>query len=169
MRSGRDCYGSPTFHGVNLVEGTTGCNPVGTVITLDPALGALADNGGPTLTQLPASSSPAIDATPCDTTITVDQRNISRPAGAACDLGAVEVAPLTFDVTLAATPDRVNVGVQSVPIGSIPAAVLGTAYPSNDTDTTEDRRSPASHWRASRSLGSTSRAPRWPASRWPGS
>ena len=43
----------------------------------------------------------------------IDQRNIARPSGAACDLGAVELAPLTFSVSLAATPAKVNVGVQT--------------------------------------------------------
>jgi hypothetical protein len=136
--SARDCYGSPTFQGVNLVESTPGCNPAGTVIQLDPALDPLADNGGPTLTQMPRLGSPVIDATPCDPAILIDQRNTARPFGAACDLGAVELAPLSFSVSLAATPAQVNVGVQTVPIANIPTSVLATAYPSASTSSTAD-------------------------------
>jgi len=68
---------------------------------LDPVLGALGGNGGPTATRLPQSGSPLIDAIPnaaCQTPpvavgITTDQRGFARPeaAGGACDIGAVEV------------------------------------------------------------------------------
>jgi hypothetical protein len=52
----------------------------------DPLLGALADNGGPTLTMLPMAGSPAIGAgAMCPA---VDQRGQPRPT--ACTLGAVE-------------------------------------------------------------------------------
>jgi predicted outer membrane repeat protein len=64
----------------------------------DPGLGALADNGGPTQTRLPQSGSPLIDAIPSDSCqadgasgISADQRGVSRPQGAGCDIGAVEV------------------------------------------------------------------------------
>ena len=66
---------------------------------IDAKLGPLADYGGPTLTHALLSGSPAIDggnpATPgsggtaCPTT---DQRGETRPSGAACDVGSVEVA-----------------------------------------------------------------------------
>lgn len=67
-----------------------------------PELGALAANGGPTLTVLPAAASPLVDAIPngsCDadlaTGITTDQRGFPRPGSASesCDVGAVEVQP----------------------------------------------------------------------------
>jgi Putative pectate lyase-like adhesive domain len=68
----------------------------------DPGLGALADNGGPTLTRLPQTGSPLIDAIPsasCQADgasgITTDQRGVSRPQGGGCDIGAVEVAGVT--------------------------------------------------------------------------
>ena len=67
----------------------------------DPRLGLLADNGGPTQTQLPQTGSPSIDAIPNDacqtaplaTGITTDQRQLARPkqSGGKCDIGAVEV------------------------------------------------------------------------------
>jgi LPXTG-motif cell wall-anchored protein len=61
----------------------------------DPALGALADNGGPTRTYLPDRlTSPLVDAIPfvlCPVAVTADQRGIPRPQGNGCDIGAVEV------------------------------------------------------------------------------
>jgi hypothetical protein len=56
----------------------------------DPLLGALADNGGTTLTHLPQPGSPAIDAAG-DVCPAADQRGFARPGGARCDVGAVEV------------------------------------------------------------------------------
>ena len=90
------------------------------------------------MTQMPRPGSPALDATPCDPAILIDQRNIPRPSGAACDLGAVELSPLTFSVSLAATPAKVNVGVQTLPISNIPTSVLATAYPAASTSSTAD-------------------------------
>jgi CSLREA domain-containing protein len=66
----------------------------GTGISADPMLDPLADNGGPTQTMRLQPGSPAIDQVPssgagCPAT---DQRGVTRPAGAACDIGAYEVA-----------------------------------------------------------------------------
>jgi hypothetical protein len=69
--------------------------PSGTGISVDPMLDPLADNGGPTQTMRLEPLSPAIDQVPasgagCPAT---DQRGVARPGGAACDIGAYEVAP----------------------------------------------------------------------------
>ena len=63
----------------------------------DPQLGALANNGGPTLTHLPLPGSPVIDAGAASPVCPdVDQRGEARPvdgdgsSGAECDIGAVE-------------------------------------------------------------------------------
>jgi hypothetical protein len=62
------------------------------ILNTDPQLGALADNGGPTQTMLPAYSSPAIDAQPAAAcALTTDQRGQPRPQNRACDMGAVEL------------------------------------------------------------------------------
>ena len=60
---------------------------------LDPQLGDLADNGGPTQTRLPQNGSPAIDAG--NTSATTDQRGVARPQGARKDIGAVETSGST--------------------------------------------------------------------------
>lgn len=64
----------------------------------DPGLGPLANNGGPTQTRLPQTGSPLIDAisaASCQADgasgITTDQRGVTRPQAAECDIGAVEV------------------------------------------------------------------------------
>ena len=60
---------------------------------LDPLLGSLADNGGPTLTHLPGPGSPTIDGGRGTYCPLQDQRGIARPKGFFCDIGAVEVDP----------------------------------------------------------------------------
>jgi parallel beta-helix repeat protein/predicted outer membrane repeat protein len=69
----------------------------GNIFNKDPQLGPLADNGGPTQTQLPAATSPAVNAgdpafTPPPAT---DQRGVDFPrvADARIDIGAVERQP----------------------------------------------------------------------------
>lgn len=81
-------------------------------LTGDPQLGALADNGGPTLTHMPIVGSPVLDAGDnivcgTGTAITTDQRGVARDDGS-CDIGAVEgtvslvtPASVQFDSTTA--------------------------------------------------------------------
>jgi hypothetical protein len=62
---------------------------------VDPKLGPLQDNGGPAATRAIAPDSPALDAVPasgahCTAT---DERGVSRPQSAACDIGAFELVP----------------------------------------------------------------------------
>jgi hypothetical protein len=80
----------PTDGGHNLSWPDATCPGV----NVDPKLGALASNGGPTQTFALQSGSPAIDAVPpagagCPST---DQRSVSRPQGPSCDIGAFELA-----------------------------------------------------------------------------
>src|SRR5205085_3011026 len=59
---------------------------------IDPNLGLLLDNGGPTKTQVPNPGSPAINrGGSCPAT---DQRGFLRGPVAPCDSGAVEVGAL---------------------------------------------------------------------------
>ena len=55
-------------------------------------LAPLADNGGPTYTHRPGVNSDALDAGPASC-INQDQRQLARPSGANCDIGAIEVHP----------------------------------------------------------------------------
>jgi hypothetical protein len=62
-------------------------------------LGPLANNGGPTFTQLAPAASLLVDAIPvgtaslCDGSTPTDQRGVARPQGTACDIGSVERRP----------------------------------------------------------------------------
>jgi hypothetical protein len=100
-----DSGGSVTDGGYNISSDDT-CGFSGTSMSsINPLLGPLADNGGPTLTHAPGYFSLAIDAIPlgsngCGALITTDQRGVSRPQGTACDIGAVEGwVTLTTSVT----------------------------------------------------------------------
>jgi CSLREA domain-containing protein len=57
---------------------------------IDPKLGPLANNGGPTQTHALLLGSPAIDAASTPDCPTIDQRGVLRPQGAACDIGSYE-------------------------------------------------------------------------------
>jgi CSLREA domain-containing protein len=95
---GRACSGPVTSGGYNVAPDAT-CAFAGTgdIQSVNPLLGALAANGGPTQTRLPGAGSPAISRIPvgtaglCDGTLAVDQRGVARPQGPACDSGSVEV------------------------------------------------------------------------------
>ena len=103
-----DCFkasGTITDGGHNLVEtqSTGPTNSCGfadgvndTIVGQDPNLGPLANNGGPTQTHALLTGSPAIDAG--DTALTDDQRGVTRPKGAADDIGAFERASLRFTI-----------------------------------------------------------------------
>jgi CSLREA domain-containing protein len=95
-----DCYDGATSGGGNVL-GSSGTfeddcgfaapgDLVGTTAApIDPNLGTLVDNGGPTRTQVPNPGSPAIDrGGTCPET---DQRGFFRAPAAPCDAGAVEV------------------------------------------------------------------------------
>ena len=102
--TGPDCATSlvtVTSGGFNIFGNTAGCTIAGAtandLVGVDPLLGALAPNGGPTLTRMIAAGSPAQNAAnPGGCTgagnlpLTTDQRGSARPVGAACDIGAIE-------------------------------------------------------------------------------
>lgn len=87
---GPNCFGV-TDGGYNLSSDSSGgfTHPF-SLENVDPRLGPLAANGGPTLTLAPLPDSPAIDAGPATGCAANDQRGNARPFGPACDLGAVE-------------------------------------------------------------------------------
>jgi hypothetical protein len=113
--TGGNCYANPPISsaGYNLSDdGTCGFNATGdqnnvASIGLDPH--GLRNNGGPTQTIALLPTSVAVDAIPvsaCTDTngnpVATDQRGISRPQGAGCDIGAfeyVESVPLTFSTS----------------------------------------------------------------------
>jgi uncharacterized repeat protein (TIGR01451 family) len=90
-----NCSAGPiTIAGPDLQDGT---DCTGFTVHGDPRLGPLQNNGGPTDTLEPASTSPAVGAGTNSSCAPVDQRGGARPApgGGQCDIGAVELNSLT--------------------------------------------------------------------------
>src|SRR5262245_1100760 len=99
--AGPDCHGTLTSRGFNLIVNATDCtfdgDTSGDLLDKPADLGPLQDNGGPTFTHALLMDRAALDAgnpgTPgsgdptCEAT---DQRNVSRPQGPRCDIGAFE-------------------------------------------------------------------------------
>lgn len=82
--------GSVVSGGHNLLQDGS-CSPVaGDLVGVDPLLGPLADNGGPTQTHTLLAGSPAVDAAGAASAPATDQRGVARPVGAGPDIGAVE-------------------------------------------------------------------------------
>jgi hypothetical protein len=92
--SASNCVGTLTDGGHNISSDAS-CNfsSPGSLNSTDPKLGPFGDYGGPTATIPLLSGSPAIDAGDSAACPAVDQRGISKPYGAGCDIGAFESAP----------------------------------------------------------------------------
>jgi hypothetical protein len=119
---GMDCFlsvgSSINSLDYNLVQQVGGCLIGGTttnnVTGVDPALGPLADNGGPTKTRAVGVGSVALDAANNATCVAADQRGIVRPqdgdgvGGAQCDIGAFEFVPT-------AVPPTTTTSTSSIP------------------------------------------------------
>ncbi len=106
----RDCYSSLPVNsqGYNIIGDSYGCLIAvasGDQLDVNPELGALQDNGGPTSTYSMYANSPAIDkGNPAGCTdqngdpLDIDQRGYPRPldgdqdGASSCDIGAVEAA-----------------------------------------------------------------------------
>lgn len=99
--AGNTAAGSPDISGpvtatYSLVGTSDGGHGVtggtdGNLVGVDPLLDVLADNGGPTQTHALQSGSPAIDAGNNADCPALDQRGITRPQGAVCDMGSFEL------------------------------------------------------------------------------
>jgi CSLREA domain-containing protein len=82
--------GDGTDSGISNTDG----NQVGNVSPhdspIDPRIGPLAQNGGPTRTHALQADSPALDAASTSDCPRTDQRGVLRPQGAGCDIGSYE-------------------------------------------------------------------------------
>jgi hypothetical protein len=104
---GTPAAASPTLTGYNAVGIVSGAACAfsaanNDLVGVDPMIGTLADNGGPTLTMVPFAGSPLIDAgdpAGCRDSLGAllpkDQRGFARTAGLRCDIGAVEISSST--------------------------------------------------------------------------
>src|SRR4029453_4467700 len=104
--------GTVTSHGYNVCSdnGSGLLTGPGDQVNTDPLLGPLQDNGGPTLTHMPFSGSPAIDAGDPNFTLprNHDKRGpcFYRVFGRRIDVGSVETQPQPRCVTPAPRPLR---------------------------------------------------------------
>ena len=141
LSGGALCNVAATSFGYNFASDST-CGLTSTGDTQDAApssaqLGALLDNGGLTLTQLPLITSPLVGAIPdgaCTTgpaaAVTADQRGFARPniVSGTCDIGALQLTPM---VSATVTGSTIVIGIReftstaTVTIHSDPV-VLGT-------------------------------------------
>jgi len=127
-----DCSGGVTDAGYNLDDDTT-CGFLAqnqSQSGVNPELGPLQANGGPTETLAPGPTSPVLDTIPTGTSLNAttvcpgtDQRGVDRPeasVGANCDIGAVELAVPVAGAQSYGTP--VNQAL-SEPPGSLQSGV----------------------------------------------
>lgn len=95
-----------------------GFHAAGDLINKDPVLGPLQNNGGPVQTMALQPGSPAVDAGGANACPATDARGALRPAGAACDIGAFELATpaaTTGPASMIAAGSAVISGVASNP------------------------------------------------------
>lgn len=96
--------GTITDAGHNLSsDASCAFGATGSVNNIDPMLGPLADNGGPTLTMALLPGSPAIDTAGTLNSPATDQRGFPRPVAAAADIGAYEYGTWLLRITRPAT------------------------------------------------------------------
>jgi hypothetical protein len=105
-----DTSGTFTSQGHNLIGATNGSSGwvasdfKGSIVSpLNPLIGPLQNNGGPTLTIALLMGSPAIDAGDDavlgpPTNLTIDQRGYPRKSGLHADIGAFELQPATLSI-----------------------------------------------------------------------
>ena len=125
--AGNACEGfSISDGGGNIAWPASSCPGV----NADPRLGPLADNGGPTRTMAIGLGGGAIDAALAAVCPSTDQRGISRPQGAGCDIGAFESDAVDTTPPVITTPGDIVVDAT----GPSGAVVAYTASAIDDVD-----------------------------------
>ena len=141
-----DCSGAVTSAGYNLIEVTTGCgisgDTIGNQLGVDPALAALAGNGGGPFTHALLAGSPAIDAgnpSGCvdDTgaVLFADQRGYVR--NGVCDIGAYE-----FNSVGTATPSATPTPTRTPTASNTPTRTATPTSTSTPTATATSTATP---------------------------
>jgi CSLREA domain-containing protein/uncharacterized repeat protein (TIGR01451 family) len=169
---GGDCSGGPvgtTFDAGNNLDsdgtcfatGGTGTTPEspGDLVSTNPDLGQLADNGGPTETDALLPGSPAIDTgndAVCKTLNApnppTDQRGVPRPQGAHCDIGAFEAAAAHLSASNSAPAS----GMTGIPFTYTIAVTASGPGPSTGTTVTDQLPTGETLYGATPSQGSCS-------------
>jgi hypothetical protein len=105
--SGPDLYGSLSSSGHNLIGNSRGGSGYAAtdLLNVDPVLGPLQDNGGPTQTMALLAGSPALNAGDSSQLGVADQRGVVRRGGV--NIGAYQASASTFVLT---APDTATAG-----------------------------------------------------------
>ena len=120
--AGGHCGGTAVTSGGNNIDDGTSCALAGAgdQSGVDPLLGPLQDNGGPTETHALIQGSPAIDAGNGPSCPATDQRGVGRPTDGngdgtpACDAGAYEFVDACLNDPGKVTPGVCGCGVPDV-------------------------------------------------------
>lgn len=134
--SSKGFLGTLTSQGHNLI-GNLNTNMTivgstnGNIYGVDPLLGPLQNNGGPTLTHALMKGSPAIDAGASDGAPPIDQRGVPRPYGPSVDIGAFESEYNVLRFTDISRANSTNVHVQ---VEGLPGSVCTFQASSNFLD-----------------------------------
>jgi CSLREA domain-containing protein len=150
-----DCSGVVESLDYNLIQTTGGCSLTGAVshniYGVDPNVGTLQDNGGPTQTEALLTGSPAIDAgnpSGCTdnvgATLTTDQRGFVRPIDGRCDMGAYEFGSSLPTPTPTRTPTRTATPIPSTSTPTRTPTRTSTPIPPTATSTRTPTRTPTS-------------------------
>ncbi|HUE75030.1 MAG TPA: choice-of-anchor Q domain-containing protein [Pirellulaceae bacterium] len=115
---GHDVFNPVSSLGFNLIGNATGSSGwvASDLLGVNPLLGALADNGGPTWTHALLNGSPAGDAANPNSTLATDQRGELRPRDVngdvvfRSDIGAFEVQVVWPPIVVAGGPYSVTEG-----------------------------------------------------------
>jgi hypothetical protein len=134
---GGACGGAITSNGYNLdSDGSCGLSGTGDISNGNANLGPLQVNApGDTATHALLTGSDAIDAGDCNGgAITTDQRGVSRPQGAVCDIGAYELEQTPPTATPTNTPEPPTATPTNTPVPPT-ATPTNTAVPPTATPT----------------------------------
>jgi len=121
---------SPTLSDTVIQDGCPADSICTNIITSDPLLGALGSYGGYTQTIPLLDGSSAIDTGNDETCAATDQRGVTRPQGAHCDIGSYEydlpIAPVTATPTVTETSTPAPT---ETPTATVSATPTQTATP----------------------------------------
>ena len=118
--SGGNASGDFTDGGFNLSSSEVMSFGASSLQAIDPKLGTLAANGGPTLTMALLTGSPAIDRIPPDKAPSTDQRGFPRPINSLSDIGA-------FEFGAAGTSSNIVLSIATTTNGLVQLNAGGTA------------------------------------------